>query len=425
MTLVLPEALTTYTSPVTALPQTSLETPDPEETEATTEDYTSQTKQPKPIIQPTEISLIIPVADGVSDSTSFVTVVPTAIVEQSGTIPITTVDTTSMRPTRAPKMPHLEKPGSELERPSQLTDHPDIHEEDGSRDPETSGPDATVTQPTKAGVVIVSETGNIESENGASTPTQDAHASTGSEISAGSQTQDAHAGAEEETAAGSQTQEVPATAEGATGIASKTQDASAEGETYSDSQTRNAHANSGPITTGSSGGNGEVSALPTLIVDNTPLIPGGSPITVDGTTYSLASTGTAVIVNGNTVSFTTDAQSHIVPVETMADVSVGGSTDMFTSQALGALSVMPAEPTTNSETAGETGSLREKESNGSSSRSQAVVSTTTMTGGNAGATTTSDGSESAPQSDDSGALNLQTWPITAVVGAIGLLAVAV
>lgn len=352
----LPGELTTmpvYSSPVTEITRLSLGAPMPEVTETTTE-----TKQPKAIVQPTGISLIVPVTDDGSDMTSFITVLPTAHVENSVTF-IVVPGTGTTSASRAPKMPHLENPGSQIDHPSEPTDRPDSQSGDDDVNRETSGPGASTSQPTQAGVVIPSETGG-----------------TGDESSGGSQTQDGQ-----------------------------------------DSQ-------QGAATTGGSAGNAEPIASPTFVVNNTPLVAGGLPITVDGTTYSLASTGSAIAINGDIVSFTTDSQGHAVPVGPMGDASAGGSTDSAATQALGGLSIAPAEATTTGERSQETGSTEEQQSSGTASGSRGASSMSSASSDNAGATATTDGSAPSVQSDNAGALNLP-WSISAIVGAIGVLAVAV
>lgn len=351
----LPGEVTTmpvYSSPVTEITRLSLGAPMPEVTETTTE-----TKQPKAIVQPTGISLILPVTDDGSDKTSPITVLPTAHVENSVTY-IVVPGTATTSASRAPKMPHLENPGSQIDHPSEPTDSPNSQSGDDDVNRETSGPGASTSQPTQAGVVIPSETGGA-----------------GDEHSGDSQTQDAQ-----------------------------------------DSQ-------QGAVTTGGSAGNTEPIASPTFVVNDTPLVAGGSPITVDGTTYSLASTGSAVAVNGNTVSFTTDSQGLAVPVGPTGDASAGGSTDSAATQALGGLSIAPAEATTTGETSQETGSTGEQQSSGTASSSRGASSTSSARG-NEGATATTDGSAPSVQSDNAGASNLP-WSISAIVGAIGLLAVVV
>lgn len=351
----LPGEVTTmpvYSSPVTEITRLSLGAPMPEVTETTTE-----TKQPKAIVQPTGISLILPVTDDGSDKTSPITVLPTAHVENSVTY-IVVPGTATTSASRAPKMPHLENPGSQIDHPSEPTDSPNSQSGDDDVNRETSGPGASTSQPTQAGVVIPSETGGA-----------------GDEHSGDSQTQDAQ-----------------------------------------DSQ-------QGAVTTGGSAGNTEPIASPTFVVNDTPLVAGGSPITVDGTTYSLASTGSAVAVNGNTVSFTTDSQGLAVPVGPTGDASAGGSTDSAATQALGGLSIAPAEATTTGETSQETGSTGEQQSSGTASSSRGASSTSSARG-NGGATATTDGSAPSVQSDNAGASNLP-WSISAIVGAIGLLAVVV
>jgi hypothetical protein len=159
------------------------------------------------------------------------------------------------------------------------------------------------------------------------------------------------------------------------------------------------------------------------MIKNTPLVAGGSPITVDGTTYSLASTGSAIAVNGKIVPFTTDSQGQAVPVEPTADASAGGSIDAATTQALGGLSIASAEATTIDETSQETGKPGDQQSGSSASGSRGA-SPTSSTRDNAGATATTDGSAPSVQSDNAGASNLP-WSISAIVGAIGILAVVI
>ena len=363
-----------YSSPVTEITRLSLDGPTPEVTETTTQESTSQSRQYKPIFQPTQISLIVPVANTVSDETSLVTVVPTVHVENSVTY-IFVPDAGTTTATRAPKMPHLEVPASELDHPSEPTDRPTTHSGDDDVNRETSGPDASTNQPTQAGVVVPSQTGGAEDEVGVGSQTQDAQAnqqgSVSTEVSHGS----------------------PATRQG-------------------------------PITTGGSDGNTEASASPTFVINNTPLVAGGSPITVDGKTYSLASTGSAIAVNGNIVSFTTDSQGLTVPVETMADASASDSTDSAAVQALSGLSIAPAEAITTGETSQETGSTGEQQSSGSASGSRGSSSRSTASDNSAGATASTDGSAPSVQTDNAGASNLP-WSISTIVGAIGFLAVVV
>lgn len=352
----LPGDLTTmpvYSSPVTEITRISLGAPMSEVTETTTE-----TKQPKAIVQPTGISLIVPSTDAGSDKTSFITVLPTAHVENSVTfIVVPGTETTSA--SRAPKMPHLENPGSQIDHPSKPTDRPNSHGGDNDVNRETSGPGASTSQPTQAGVIVPSETG----------------------------------GAEDEPSGGSQTQDGQGSQQGA-------------------------------VTVGGSAGDAEPTALPTFVINNTPLIAGGSPITVDGTTYSLASTISAIAVNGNTVSFTTDSQGQAVPVGPTGDASAGGSTDFTASQALDGLSVVSAEATTTGEISQETGSTGDQQSSGTASSSRRASSTSSASSTNAGASATTDDSAPSVQSDNAGASNLP-WSVSAIVGAIGLLAVVV
>jgi hypothetical protein len=403
--LIVPEALPTYTpapSPVTANTQLSLEVPEPQETESTAQDATSQTRQPKPFIQPSDISLIVPVTDALSDKTSFITVVPTARIENSATyIWIPGAGTTS--PTRAPKMPHIEQTASELVLPSKPTDAPDTHEGDEDSNHETAGPDATTQQPTKIGVIVASGTGSTEGEQVTGPPTQHIpvpRVSGITEVSRGNG--EAHA--------------TPVYGVDGTPLIAGGSPITVGGTTYS-------LATTGFVVMI----NGKPQATQIFAVDNTPLVAGGSPITVSGTTYSLDYTGSTVVVNGSTLSITTDAQGRLVPVETRIDSPTGGSTDSATSQVLGGLSIVSAGTTATGDSAQETENTGEQHSSGraSASGSRGAASTTATNGGNAGATATTTDGEAAIQSDSAGAFKSPTWPVAAMVGAIGLLAVVV
>jgi hypothetical protein len=405
LTLIVPGALPTYTpapSPVTANTQLSLEMPDPQETKSTTQDATSQTRQPKPFIQPTDISLIVPVTDAVPDKTSFITVVPTARIESSATyIWVPGADTPS--PTRAPKMPHIEHTESELIQPSKPTDSPDTHEEDDDWNHAPSGPDATTQQPTQIGVIVASRTGSAEGEQVTGPPTQHIPVPKVSGVTEISREDgDAHA--------------TPIYGVDGTPLVAGGLPITVGGTTYS------------LATTGSAVQiNGKPQATQSFAVDNTPLVAGGSPITVDGTTYSLGYTGSTVVVNGETMSITTDSQGRLVPIETGTDAPAGGPTDSATSQVLGGLSIVSAGASATGDSAQETGSTEAQHSSGraSASGTQGATSTTATNGGGAGATATTTDSEAAVQSDSSGASKSPTWPVAAVVGAIGLLAVVV
>jgi hypothetical protein len=405
LTLIVPGALPTYTaapSPVTANTQLSLEVPESQETESTTQDATSQTRQPKPFIQPTDISLIVPVTDAVPDKTSFITVVPTARIESSATyIWVPGADTTS--PTRAPKMPHIEHTASELDQPPKPTDSPDTHEDDDDWTHVSSEPDATTQQPTQIEVIIASGTGSTEGEQVTGPPTQHIPVPQVSGIG-------------EISRENGEPHATPIYGVDGTPLIAGGSPITVGGTTYS------------LVTTGSAVMiNGKPQATQTFAVDNTPLVAGGLPITVSGTTYSLAYIGSTVVVNGNTVAITTDSQGRLVPVETRADSSTGGSAESATSQVLGGLSIVSATATATGGTVQETESTGAQQSAGGASASgtQRAASTTAANGGDAGATATTTDSEAAVQSDSAGAFKSPTWPVAAVVGAIGLLAVVV
>jgi hypothetical protein len=447
LTLIVPGAWPTYTpvpSPVTAVTQLSLEIPEPQETEPTTQDATSQTRQPKPFIQPSDISLIVPVTDAVSDKTSFITVVPTARIESSATyIWVPGAGTTSH--TRAPKMPHLEHTASELILPSKPTDSPDTHEGDDDSNHETAGPDVAAQWPTQIGVIVGSGTGSAESEQVTGSPTQHIpipQLSGTTQISRG----------------GGEAHATPIFGVDGTPLIAGGSPITVGGTTYSLATTGSAVLINGeaqatqifavdntplvpggfPITvsgttyslplTGSAViVNGEAQTTPMFAVDNTILIAGGSPITVSGTTYSLPATGTAVVVNGNTVSVTTDTAGRLVPVQTTSDSPASGPTDSATGQALGGLSIVSAGATATGGAAQETGSIGAQYSSGraSATATQGAASTASANSDDAGATATTTDGEAALQSDSAGASKSPTWTITAMAGAIGLLAVVV
>lgn len=331
-----PTSITVYSSPVTAITQLSLQGPNmPEETGTTTQDSTSITVAPSPIVQPSDNSLLVPVTTTTTTpgGPSVITSAATAHIEHSATDVVPPgSDTTSQ--SRAPKMPHTEIGRTDLDQPSKPTDQPSTGDQDGN-----SGSETTAEPHTQAGAILPGATGSAQSGSG------------------------------------------------------------------------NADQQSG-----GSGNDAGPHASPTFVIGNTPLIAGGSPVTVDGTTYSLASTGAAVVINGNTIAFTTNTQGQAVPAETAAD---NGSSDDSTGNALGGLSTASASATSGGASSQETGSTEEQQSTG------AATSTTSTTRNNAGATTTTGSSAPAVQSDSAGASNLQTWPITAIVGAIGFLAMVV
>jgi hypothetical protein len=447
LTMDMPGELTTnpvYPSPVTEITKLSLGVPAPEVTETTTQDSVSQTKQPKPVIQPTGISLIVPVTDTVSDKTSFITVVPTAHIESSATfIAIPGVGTTTA--SRAPKMPHLEDPGSQLDQPPQPTDSPSASNEDDDVNRGTSGLGASASQPTQAGVVVPGETASSIDEANTGSQTQGDPASQQGSVTTGDSngqpagqhgsivTGGSNENAEPSTSPTFAIDNTPLVAGGSPVTVDRTTyslDSTASAivvngntmafETDMQGQAVLPIGQHGSTTIGLSNGNAGSSASPTFVIDNTPLVAGGSPITVEGTTYSLTPTGSAVVVNGITVSFTTDSRGRAVPVGSTANASAGDPTETAAIGALGSLSVAPADDTATGETSKETGSAGEQRSS-SASGPRGTSPTSTTSGDDERPTATSNGSAPA---DNVGASNLP-WSISAIVGAIGLLVMVV
>jgi len=176
-----------------------------------------------------------------------------------------------------------------------------------------------------------------------------------------------------------------------------------------------------------SNGNADQHSPGTILVGDTPLTAGGSPVTVDGTTYSLEPTGSAVVINGNTVSFSTNSRGQVVPVETATGgQSDSGSNDADT-EALGKLSVVSAEATatgegaegTASRTASGTNGSPEETGNGGSSSSNNDDDDNEDT--EATGTNTSDNPPEM-QSDNAGSAIAAQWPLSAILGAVGILA---
>lgn len=176
----------------------------------------------------------------------------------------------------------------------------------------------------------------------------------------------------------------------------------------------------GSNTIGSSNDSPE-NAPRTFLMNNSPLIAGGSPVTVDGSTFSLAPTGSVVVVNGAKISFSTDKDGQAVPIGTITEGPDGAATDG--AHVLGGLSAAPDEAAA-SETRSDQTSAR-------ATGDGDAQGTSTATGGNdngvsdSEATGTNTESSPAMQSDNVGALNTLAWPLSAVVGAVGLLVAAI
>lgn len=163
-----------------------------------------------------------------------------------------------------------------------------------------------------------------------------------------------------------------------------------------------------------------------ILVGDTPLSAGGSPVTFEGNTYSLEPTGSAVVVNGNAVSFSTNSRGQVVPVETATGGQPDGDTNDADTDALGRLSVVPATATTTGRGAQGTASATSTRTFGNSG---SFGNTNNGSGSNNDedreATGTSTSDAPATQSDNAGAVIAAEWSISAILGAAGILAVAV
>jgi hypothetical protein len=292
----------TTSSPVTERTQLSLEVP---ESQASA----TRTPAPKPIVQPSESSLLIPVAT-VSGGKTYVTIAPSA---------------------------HLERPGTILVRP-----------EGGTASP-TFG-------------IVGSELVDLPANTGSAAAHHDQHDS------------------------GS-----------------------------------NAGSNAGSNDTG------EQASPAIILVGDTPLSSGGSPVTVDGTTYSLEPTGSAVVINGNTISFSTNSRGQVVPVETESSGQSDSDANDADAEALSKLSVVSATATATGEGAQGTASATSTEDsgNGGSSGTTGSGSSSSNNDGSDDEEVTGTNTSDAPatQSDNAGAAIAADWSLSAVLGAIGVLAV--
>ncbi|KAM0695153.1 hypothetical protein Q7P36_005509 [Cladosporium allicinum] len=177
-----------------------------------------------------------------------------------------------------------------------------------------------------------------------------------------------------------------------------------------------------------SDGDAEKHSSAIILVGDKPLSPGGSPVTVDGTTYSLQPTGSAVVINGNTVSFSTNSRGQVVPVETASSGQSESGTSDADTEALGKLSAVSATATATvtGEGAQGTASATSRGGSGNGGSSQTTGSGSNSNGGDdeeATGTNTSDAP--ATQSDNAGAAIAAEWSLSAILGAVGVLAVVV
>jgi hypothetical protein len=180
-----------------------------------------------------------------------------------------------------------------------------------------------------------------------------------------------------------------------------------------------------------SNGNAEQPSPAIILVGDTPLSAGGPPVTLDGNTYSLEPTGSAVVINGNTVSFSTNSRGQVVPIETATSGQSNDGTSDADTEALGKLSLVSAEATATGEGAQGTESAT---STGTTSNSGS--SGTTNSGGsnnnNGGggdedreATGTNTADTPATQSDNAATPIAAEWSLSVMLGAVGVFAVVV
>jgi hypothetical protein len=174
--------------------------------------------------------------------------------------------------------------------------------------------------------------------------------------------------------------------------------------------------------------NGAQASPAIILVGDRPLSPGGSPITFEGNTYSLESTGSAVVVNGNTVSFSTNSRGQFVPLETASSGQSDNDTNDADTEALDKLSAVSATATATGNGAQETAPASSTRTSGNSNSPGTDSSNTNNNNGDdkdreATGTTTSDAP--ATQSDNAGTSAAAARYLSAILGAVGTLAMVV
>jgi hypothetical protein len=176
----------------------------------------------------------------------------------------------------------------------------------------------------------------------------------------------------------------------------------------------------------SAGSNGNVqqNSPGFIIIGNTPLSPGGSPITFQGNTYSLQPTGLAVVINGNTVSFSTNSRGQVLPVETATSGQSDNDTNDVNTESLDKLSVVSATATTATrDGAHETASATPTRMSENTGSPATKSSNTNNNDEDREATGTTTSDAPATQSDNAAAPIAAEWSLSAVLGAVGILAV--
>lgn len=378
-------------SPVTQITQVSLDAPDAGATETQQETDPRGNGGFRPVIQPTDTVLIVPLPNDDPSTTSYITIQATARVEQPGSA----LDTPNMG-TYIPKMPHIEKSGTDLQ--PETTQPGNTGGGLEGWDFGTLPPGATFTARTEntgIALVIPGETG--KTDGAVTIPVSSAHANQGSQ----------NTNHYDNPTAG------PVKTEGGNGGASPTQ-----------------HGNQDSQHTGNPANDEQNKGPQTFLAAGTPVVAGGPPVTVDENTYSLAPSG-SLLLNGATIPITT-TDGHVA----LATIAGGASYDSSSvSQILGSLSVASAKATGSGI---EEQSTRDASATASGSRTGARQTTTASRGsqetstdasGDGGDNESSSGpgasdTSSATQSDSEGAaMSALAWPVTALIGVVGLLAI--
>lgn len=314
-------------SPVTQITQLSLEAPQPGNTGAVTWDP----------------SLVIPVVTDTS-KTTFITIAPSAHIEKSGSILILP----GAGETVTAEFPHIEVPGSQIDRPPSETTKPAA-----TADEHNDSPGVTSTAHTEiSGSDLVTP-----GESGGATRTDGGQDSTPTAGSGSNQNQD---------------------------------DDNSNSNSNNDDQ--NTPQNETPST---------------FLIDNTPIIAGGSPITISGKTISLSPSG-SVVLNGNTIPVTT-SDGRLIPAPTGSSGDDENNNDESSSESSPSETSPPNQTTDRNPTATTTSD--------SSDDSQETV------GADSSGSNTADAAPAAQTDNSSAVARGSAWSaMTVVIAAFGGLA---
>jgi hypothetical protein len=202
--------------------------------------------------------------------------------------------------------------------------------------------------------------------------------------------------------------------------------------THYDQDDSGSSAGSNPDSNSGLNGNVEQPPPAIILVGDTPLSAGGSPATFEGNTYSLEPTGSAVVINGHTVSFSANSRGQVVPIETATGGQSASGTNDADTEALGKLSAVSATATTIGEGAQGTGSATSTKTSNNSGSSGTTNSGSGSDSNNDGgddedgeATGTNTSDTPVTQSDNAAAPIAAEWYLSVMLGAVGVLAVVV